>query len=347
MKSALLLFSILFGFASTKTIAQDIVQQYPIHNHERNTPQGELFGSLDQAMRMLDDSLRTISYAFSDVGNTRYHLFHLTEVPVLEDAIDIDQALNGKLVLIRRDEDQHLYQQWTVPFQAYPMSYTNPRLMWDRSTIFLHRDIPFIKLFYGINNDFTNRGYVQFYVARADSLSSLGSIALYDNDDPSGFMEHELYEGELLPFTASSKGIHITLNRTTFSTYPIEYLLTTDSLTLLKDHKPEFHISTEQAQEKLNALFDEYYSEYWKTQPHESRAEHFRWPFFHLALQRSDFAPAHYNLACMLAQIGNSEDAIGSLRRAFMLDSTYVEKAKQDSDLRSLRDLSEFQVLFE
>ena len=266
MKSALLVLSILFGFVSPKSNAQDIVQQYPFHNLERDSPQSELVGSLNKAMRIWDDSLGSIWYAYSDVENTRYHLFHITGVPEnSEEYIEgIEIVRDGKLVLIRLEDKKHRYQQWNTPYSAFYRSYDNPMLRWDRSTIFLHNGTPYIKVYHSVLNDFTNKAFVQFFAAQGDSLSSLGSIPLYDNDDASGFRQHELYDGELLPFASSSDGVNITLNRSTFSTYPIEYLLTPDSLTLVKDHKPEFHIAKEEAENQLNAIFEDYYSEYWK-----------------------------------------------------------------------------------
>jgi Flp pilus assembly protein TadD len=45
----------------------------------------------------------------------------------------------------------------------------------------------------------------------------------------------------------------------------------------------------------------------------------------------------HYNIGCYEAVLGNRESAKRSLERSFVLDSTYRDFAKQDSDLESIR----------
>jgi tetratricopeptide (TPR) repeat protein len=54
-----------------------------------------------------------------------------------------------------------------------------------------------------------------------------------------------------------------------------------------------------------------------------------------------------YNLACFYALNGQTELAMEKLRRAFELNSWLVDWSKEDSDLDSLRNLPDFQALYE
>ena len=332
------------------TSAQDTVHEYPIQELEISDPLRRLLSPLSTAIGVLADSIGGIDYMYADVEDARYHLFHISEpLPELGPHEDpTERSTKGTLVLVSWDKQSSQYKQSNIPLRKYVLTYGNiPSLSWKQSTLFIHNDIPYLKLHYSAFNDFTNIGYVRFFAARGDSLSRLGGISLYDTDDASGYMWHTKYAGELLPFTASSEGVHITHNRRTFSTYPIDYLLTPDSLALVKDHTPEFHITKEEAQTELASILENYYSEQWKKKSPKYRANRFQWNFLHLSIKRHDFAPAHYNLACMYAQLEDTESALISLQKAFELDSSYIEKAKTDSDLVSLREMPEFQALVE
>ncbi len=67
--------------------------------------------------------------------------------------------------------------------------------------------------------------------------------------------------------------------------------------------------------------------------------------FAFLAALRPDFAPAHYNEACMLARRGKLDVAMERLTRAIELDPTYRKKARRDSDLAELRGKPAFDRL--
>lgn len=54
-----------------------------------------------------------------------------------------------------------------------------------------------------------------------------------------------------------------------------------------------------------------------------------------------------YNLACYYALDGNSEAALETIQEAILQNPSLLEWSKQDSDLDSLRDLPEFQALYE
>jgi tetratricopeptide (TPR) repeat protein len=48
-------------------------------------------------------------------------------------------------------------------------------------------------------------------------------------------------------------------------------------------------------------------------------------------------ATHHYNRACMLALLGRTDEALASLREAILMDASFAEMARTDSDLVSLR----------
>jgi tetratricopeptide (TPR) repeat protein len=61
-------------------------------------------------------------------------------------------------------------------------------------------------------------------------------------------------------------------------------------------------------------------------------------------LQPDDFL-ARYNLACSLARVGRSEDAIDSLSRAILLGYDDLDHMESDPDLESLHEHPDFQAL--
>jgi len=58
-------------------------------------------------------------------------------------------------------------------------------------------------------------------------------------------------------------------------------------------------------------------------------------------------ANAHYNYACMLALVGEKQQAMQHLQRALELDPSLARIAERDNDLQSLRNLPEFKRLLE
>ena len=51
----------------------------------------------------------------------------------------------------------------------------------------------------------------------------------------------------------------------------------------------------------------------------------------------------NYNIACSYALLGKNEQALDSLRKSILLGYTDHNHMLQDEDLKSLRDLPEFQ----
>ena len=110
--------------------------------------------------------------------------------------------------------------------------------------------------------------------------------------------------------------------------YDERYALSRESIRLVErtPTKSSF-IGEATAKEIIDTMFDVYYG--WRPPDGESRApnsprraEYFTEVFEYVALLRPQFAPAHYNLACMRALTGHPREALPSLRRAFELDGT-------------------------
>lgn len=57
-------------------------------------------------------------------------------------------------------------------------------------------------------------------------------------------------------------------------------------------------------------------------------------------------AAAHYNMACLQARLGQSDDAMASLNAAKSNGMTMTASARRDPDLASLRGRSDFETLF-
>jgi hypothetical protein len=64
-----------------------------------------------------------------------------------------------------------------------------------------------------------------------------------------------------------------------------------------------------------------------------------------LVVRAPDLAEGQYNYACALARLGDAQGAIDHLRAAFRLDGELAAHAKEDDDLKSLRDSPVFQKL--
>ena len=64
-----------------------------------------------------------------------------------------------------------------------------------------------------------------------------------------------------------------------------------------------------------------------------------------LVVRAPDLAEGQYNYACALARLGDKQGAIDHLRAAFRLDGDLAAHAKDDDDLKSLRDTPAFQEL--
>jgi tetratricopeptide (TPR) repeat protein len=64
------------------------------------------------------------------------------------------------------------------------------------------------------------------------------------------------------------------------------------------------------------------------------------------ALQlKPKYVDPYYNLACLYALRGNVNKSLDNLRKAVSLDESVTEWARNDKDLRNLRNLSEFQTI--
>ncbi len=66
-----------------------------------------------------------------------------------------------------------------------------------------------------------------------------------------------------------------------------------------------------------------------------------------LARLRPDDHLVHYNLACSLALLGQSKDAVNRLRQAIELGYGDFDYLEQDGDLDSLRDSADYRQLLE
>ncbi|HTL48058.1 MAG TPA: hypothetical protein VL688_08385 [Verrucomicrobiae bacterium] len=64
-----------------------------------------------------------------------------------------------------------------------------------------------------------------------------------------------------------------------------------------------------------------------------------------LARLLKDDGIVHYNLACSLALLGKSREALRALRRALVLGYEDFEHLKQDPDLKSLHKMPEFKKI--
>lgn len=64
-----------------------------------------------------------------------------------------------------------------------------------------------------------------------------------------------------------------------------------------------------------------------------------------LVVRAPDLAEGHYNYACALARLGDSQGALDHLRAALRLEGELAEHARADEDLKSLRDKPGFQQL--
>ena len=336
----LLLCLALIGLTESPLRAQQTVQEYPFQRPPRDDTEFLSYRkSLVGVFNAEEDTERAIHHRYVDFGESRLY------ATLMFYPNDFDKEATLHLQL----NTAHRKQQWRVgignvnAYDAY--------VYWENCTAFYWRETLFIKLFFRAFNDFADRGAVRFYTPGTDSVYTLGGIALFDRDDASGERTFELYDGELKPLVSSTDGIRVTVLRKELSDYHIEFLLTSEELKLIRDHKPEFHISRQKAEALLKEIFESYYSDEWKAKASEPggrvrRAEAFLWRFDELRHLRRDFAPAHYNLACMLAVQRRPKEAIAALKTAFGLDGGYKQKALTDPDLSSLHEMLEFKALF-
>ena len=335
----------LLGSFCLPALAQDTIPEYPILPWKPDPEKDEFAMSLASAMIAWNDSLGLINSKYVEFQDHRVYLFVLMpEYEFYDPFVDVPQGT----LLVSKKAPKKGFQHWYIPLSPLPSPF---RRNFDRSTLFYSNDVLYLKLYTGAYNDFIDQGGVGFY-ALGDSARYVGGISLHNRDDASGTAEIRLYNGRLLPFEKSAEGAHITLMRQRFSEYPIEYLLTPATLKLIKNHEPEFHMTLEEAQTELNSIFDHYYSPLVKERAispegRKRRAEDFFWRFELLATKRADFAPAHYNSACMLAILGNQEQALAFLKTAIELDPSYIQKAQSDTDLSSLRETPAFKALIE
>lgn len=133
--------------------------------------------------------------------------------------------------------------------------------------------------------------------------------------------------------------------------YDEVHTLTLDSLELSEQAFVADPITVADAERYLKHAFRRYYSECTGEDStiscRRDRARRYKLAFDGLRHRRPDFAPAHYNLACMAAIRDDFESAAAHLRRAFELDPGYRAKARRDRDLRRLRELPEYRQFFE
>ena len=64
-----------------------------------------------------------------------------------------------------------------------------------------------------------------------------------------------------------------------------------------------------------------------------------------LVVRAPDLAEGQYNYACALARLGDTKEALDHLRLAIQLDQDLAAHAREDEDLKSLRNIPEFESL--
>ena len=141
-------------------------------------------------------------------------------------------------------------------------------------------------------------------------------------------------------------------NRKSGFTFTDTYTAKQDSLFISQSTRPKYFISQAKADSIYQDLLSDYYSPYWDSAASEEwgsadRALSFLYRFGDLSVLRPDFAPGHYNTACMLAILENHRQALVFLEEAIRLDPGYLNKARRDPDLKGLRDMVEFKKLVE
>lgn len=338
----LTLFLAALSLYTTPCSAQDIVKQHPMQGIELDSLARSYYAALEYSFNAWDSSVVGATHKHFTIDGDTYHLFVYERMDEYGETWTPD--LDAKLVVVNGvgTYGKKLWQTSMGPL-GYPT-----QINYAHSTAFSANGAIYLKLIYKEYNDLVDRGWVDFFALEGDSLRSVGHLALYERDDPSGG-EIELYDGSLLPFKSSPEGVLITLKRDHLSTYNIDYLLTPTALKLIKNHEPEFHISLEEAQLRIDHIFERYYDQEEEISNTENRhrASFYVQEFERLIKQRHDFAPAYYNAGCMHAILGHINSAIPALKRAFELDPEYIEKAKTDPDLDLLRKHAEFLALFE
>jgi hypothetical protein len=121
-------------------------------------------------------------------------------------------------------------------------------------------------------------------------------------------------------------------------TFEQDYVLTTKGLA--PDGQPRRRRNTiplPQAQERVKGLLRDYFT-LAKSQSRQSIAPEFLTCFEQLVELAPDFAKGHYNVGCMQALLGNTKEAIASVKKALSLEPKYRKVARRDSDLESVRD---------
>ena len=320
--------------------AQQLVEEFPFQDRMLGQQESAYYSSLVDAIRNLEEDDLTVDQKYIDHGDSVLYatLLYFSENFTKEASLTLRRVVGNETT------------SWTGHVGS--VSIYDLHIIWDESTVFYWDDALFVKLIYKAYNDFTDSGSVRFLTASGNVLKSIGIIDLYDRDDPSGERTYELFDGELYPFEYTLEGVKVTILRKELSNYTIEYLLTPEGLRLVKNNRPDFHISTEEADTHLKKIFEHYYSNEWKDKASSSkgkqrRASEFLWQFDQLRQLRSDYAPAYYNMACMLAILDRRDEAVSALKTAFELDDAYKQKAMTDSDLSSLHSFSGFDELFE
>ncbi|HWE24946.1 MAG TPA: hypothetical protein VG496_13490, partial [Myxococcales bacterium] len=101
--------------------------------------------------------------------------------------------------------------------------------------------------------------------------------------------------------------------------------------------KSERDLTSEQRQLALRAVGVMQLAENQVKEASETLAE--------LVVRAPDLAEAQYNYACALARLGDRKQALEHLRIAIKLDGDLAGHARQDEDLKSLRNTPEFQEL--
>lgn len=200
--------------------------------------------------------------------------------------------------------------------------------------------------------------HTHFYRLEPDRLADIGDYTLSE--------QHSTGD---LPWWTTRRNMKLTLSRGGY-TITATFTKTLDSINLAHDQLEErfsvktretwrltphrlelvtskparaYFVSRKQARMLFELMIDWYYVQKGKAKRSEFVLTH--WPryfqieFAFLARLRPDFAPAHYNAACMHALLDERPQAMSYLRTAIRLDPAYARKARRDPDLQNVREL--------
>ena len=250
---------------------------------------------------------------------------------------------------------------WAIGLEGACALGSYASVLMEESGVVLATDgLYMVLLVEGLDGDWVaNKMYVM-YLNYMGTAHCLGAILIDEYYDGMGAYARTFYSMNESAEVAVSKIEDNTLyidrtitlgNRTSGFTFTETYTAEPDSLFISQSTRPEYFISQAKADSIYQDLLLDYYGAYWDSVASEewgssNRALSFLYRFGDLSVLRPDFAPGHYNTACMLAILENYGQAIQFLEKAILLDPDYLDKARRDPDLKGLRESKKFKRLF-